>query len=961
MTYVDDTGRKQHATGYVLEFDGVPSALATHSFPQMVEPTTSNAWAWWPLSEQSASDFAADAFGVYNLSNGGTGTPEPSGSFLQPDGLAYGSRYFTGDYDIRFVNQITIAEAVALRGSVSAGFRPAALTGIETIFSYAGTLFSLSENAVIELRTNGTELEVFWSDAATSNVVSTTSGLGLEVGKAYHAMATWQPNGAGTDLYVYVWRPGVGLIHTQSFTGLNRAAGGSGADFIIGSNRAASGTQLYSGFLEDIVLWRKYHSADEAAAYLRFFSSTFIPCLPSGAVSAAGASLDRPRSLIVPGGFSAQVIDQPSVRGLFSRRGGLQSELVFSIDESATTLETVATPFAQGQTVYTEKETVILGPLSAGQYTLSDRGARGTTAVPHGATMTVSSQPRHWLGRRATLTAVYLDTLNAEPLRAGIVASSPQYSRGMWDLDFLDIQSQLNRPLLRGFQAEKSADWSVSGSTIVVTVTDDRNFADGANAFVRVTANGVDGTGDLFRIHRLAAGAVDRVAGTVTLDLLDVVYDANPSVQIDVGTELEIMQVAVITCDAATAALQAMISQFGDGTADADYDLLPGVRPSLTSTTADLAPRQIGAGLPLQWVDVPAWEGMTSSGGICTFVIDEETRLLDFLVNEISWRLGGYVYVTRQGKISFQRYRAGAATLDVDQLDQSEILAGAVSVVDDESEIISRASIESNYSLATREYQLKQTVVFADLAGTYSDGLPVVELKPKSLWVGTGGGPLTSAPSSQWEIIGQLDRMYARTKNGVRKVRLRLPWSKHIQYQPGTVFTLSDDRLPDLESDGLGVSGQYYEVTSSNPDTQTGTVEIEAEEMPRGYIIAPSCIVQSYAAGVITIDATTANLFDANPGFDFPGVCDIEVFSASATPPFSTSQLGIVSAVTSSTLVTGGFGTAPASGDLVVLRYDVPYTGNPAQNTGAEVSDHAFQVDAAGTIGTPAVDGSKLA
>jgi hypothetical protein len=62
MTYVDDTGRKQHATGYVLEFDGVPSALATHSFPQMVEPTTSNAWAWWPLSEQSASDFAADAF-----------------------------------------------------------------------------------------------------------------------------------------------------------------------------------------------------------------------------------------------------------------------------------------------------------------------------------------------------------------------------------------------------------------------------------------------------------------------------------------------------------------------------------------------------------------------------------------------------------------------------------------------------------------------------------------------------------------------------------------------------------------------------------------------------------------------------------------------------------------------------------------------------------------------------------
>lgn len=961
MTYVDDTDRKQHAVGYMLEFDGVPQRLASHDFSGMVAPTPETAWAWWKLNEQTAGAFAADAFGVYNLnSGGGVGTPEPSASFLTPDGNAYGSRYFTGDCDIRLVNQITIAEAVAAQGSVSAGFRPALLTGIETIFAYSGNLGSVAENAVVVLRTNGNEIEVYWRDAAAADVVSTTIGAGLQLGKAYHVMATWIQSGGSTALQIYLWQHGKGLIYSKAFSGLNPAAGGNGADFIIGSNRSLSGSQLYSGFLEDVVLWRKHHAAESAQAYLQFSTGGIIPSLPAGSISAAGSALDRPRSLVTPGGFAAQVIDSDAVRLLFSRRGGNETELQFSIDESATTVIPLDDVYPQGQTVFTEKETILLGPLSTGQYTLCQRGADGTLAVPHGATIGISDRPRHWIGRRASVWAVYLDTMASTRLRAGIMAASPQYSRGMWDLEFLDVQSQLNRPLMRGFQADKSSDWAVVGGNLVITVQDDRNFADGDRSFVRVTANGADGSGDLLRIYRLPTGSVDRIAGTVSLGLIDVMYDSNPAALIDVGTELELMQVAIITCDAATAALQVMISQFGDGTASIEYDLQPGVRPSLTATTSDLAARQVGAGLPVDWVDRTSFEQLLGTGGICTFFLDEETRLLDFLVNEISWRLGGYIYVTREGQISFQRYRAGTTTLNTSELGRDEIIAGAVSVVDDESEIIGRASIESNYNPASREYQLKQQVLFADLTGTYSDGLPVVELKPKSLWIGTGGSVLTSAPSGQWEIIGLLDRMYARTKNGVRKVRLRLPWSLHLEYQPGSVFKLTDDRLPDLDG-ALGVSGRFYEVTSSNPDTQTGTVEIEAEEMPRGFLVAPACIVLSYLAGVITIDTTQLQYHQANPGQDFPGTCDIKVFDASASPPFSTFQQGTVSAVTGNTLVTAGFVSPPAAGDLVVLLYDVPYTGDPAVNTGASVIDHLFQVDSAGTIGVPPVDGSKLA
>jgi hypothetical protein len=821
---------------------------------------------------------------------------------------------------------------------------------IEVIFAYSGTNASVDENALMNVMHDGTELRIDWRDATASVVSSTTSGAGITAGVPYHVMVTWQTSGGTTDLSAYLWEVGKGLIHEQTWTGLNPPSRGtsSGADFVVGASR--NGSFAYNGFLEDVVLWRIRHSRDTALAYLQHMTGSIVPALDVSGIGISGSSLDRARSLVVPGGFSCRVMDGTIQREVLSRRLGVRDELSASVSASAATIATVDANNDSGRVVYLERETILTGPKSSTSYTLCQRGAWGSQPRAHGATLPISSRPRYLAGRRGVLWAVDLDTCNAQALRAGLLGSSPQFADGAYDLEFVDVQKELNRPLMRGFQTVTSADWVSNGYQVDVTVSDARLFVDGSRSSVRVDADDAN----LQRIYYLDSGDVDTGTNVVTLDHGRIRYNGFPNVAVNGGVELELRQVQIVVQDAAIAALQIMCSILGDG-ANGTYDVLPGRVPG-----ADFPGVQVGAGIPEDWVDVAAWEALEGIGGQCIFYLEEETRLLDFLVNEISWRLGGYVYVTGEGKISFQRYRAAVPAIEANSLAKADILAGSVSVLDDESETIGRVSIECNFDPGSREFLSKQTIVFADLMGTYGDDLPAIELQSTSLWIGGGGSTLSSPPSSQWEIISSFDRIYSRTKDGVRKVRFRLPWQKHTTYLPGYTFKLTDDRLPDFAGD-VGITGRTHEVTAASPDPTTGALEVEAEEIPRGFVIAPTAVVASYNAGtgVITLDTTT-DYHGSEPSFDFPVGAELIIFDASATPPFSVTTADYVDSTTASTISLLAGGGTIAAGDIITLKYISGLIGTtPAVNTLADVGDHLYQVGSDDKIASD--EGTKLA
>ena len=953
MTYgADTTDKRSHRVGYFLALDGIPTRFATHRFDELVQPNTQTAWAWWALDEATAGASVEDRLGQYPLTSTGVGTPDPRPSFLQPSTESTGSRYFSADYDIREVNSNTIADAVIERGSLSAGFRPDSVAGTEVIFAYSGVnLGTANDNNLMTLSHVGDEMRIEWRDAAAATITSTTSGADIVAGVPYHVMVTWQTSGGATDLTLYLWEVGKGLIHEESWSGLNTPFRGtsSTADFVLGSTRI--GTNPYDGFLEDVVLWRIRHSRDTALAYLQHMTGSIVPALDVSGLGISGSSLDRARSLVVPGGFSCRVMDGTIQREVLSRREGVRDELSASVSASATTIATIGANNDAGRVVYLERESIITGPKSGTSYTLCQRGAWGSQPRAHGATLPISSRPRYLAGRRGVLWAVDLDTMNAQALRAGLLGGSPQFADGAYDLEFVDVQKELNRPLMRGFQTVTSADWVVNGYAVDVTVPDARLFVDGTRSSVRVDADDAN----LQRIHYLDSGDVDTGTNVVTLDLGRITYNGFPNVAVNGGVELELRQVQIVVQDAAIAALQIMCSILGDG-ANGSYDVLPGRAPG-----ADFPGVQVGAGIPEDWVDVAAWEALEGIGGQCVFYLEEETRLLDFLVNEIAWRLGGYVYVTGEGKISFQRYRAAVPAIEANSLAKADILAGSVSVLDDESETIGRVSIECNFDPGSREFLSKQTIVFADLMGTYGDDLPAIELQSTSLWIGGSGSTLSSPPSSQWELISSFDRIYSRTKDGVRKVRFRLPWQKHTTYLPGYTFKLTDDRLPDFAGD-VGISSRTHEVISASPDPTTGALEVEAEEIPKGFVIAPTAIVASYNAGtgVATLDTTT-DYHGSEPGFDFPVGADIIVFDADATPTFSVSQQTTITAVTASTMTFSSSGFTPAAGDIITLFADTLTSTNVAANTLAGVKDHLYQTDANDQIGAANDEGTKLA
>lgn len=224
-------------------------------------PATATAHAHWRLDEASGN--AVDSVGIYLLT--AYNSPGATGAlFAEPAGST-GARTFNGTNQFfqRFVNDATLATLVAAQGSVSVVFRPDSVSSRRTLFAYEGTTASAvqSENKIISVCTNGTEVLVEWEYLNGNLVSSQTTGAGLAASGLYQLVVSWA--GAITKtLNVYLFEKGVGLVHRQTFTGLTGANGGGGADMQIGRGR--SDTAYYDGAIDDVALWKSALSLEDA-------------------------------------------------------------------------------------------------------------------------------------------------------------------------------------------------------------------------------------------------------------------------------------------------------------------------------------------------------------------------------------------------------------------------------------------------------------------------------------------------------------------------------------------------------------------------------------------------------------------------------------------------------------------------------------------------------------------------
>lgn len=689
----------------------------------------------------------------------------------------------------------------------------------------------------------------------------------------------------------------------------------------------------------------------------------------SGAISSlvrppdgSGTSLDRSRSLVMPGGFAAECFGNQQMISYFARRGGTTATLEEGIETTTTTLRlNEGTIFSPGSTIYVEKETIILGSISAGEYTGCFRGSYKSELQAHSGGAIASDRPRYWLGRRAKLYAVDLETMNEKAIRTGILSASPRFSNGVYQLSFVDMQREFNRKIFTGYQSQNGTIENVVSSNVEqnfdVKVSDIRQFSTTADGHVKINF------GNSFAVFKIRPVQVSVANSSVKLilrtlggwesDLLGYGGEVNSDDEIvsyfnsvPDTPEISIQSVGFVRGSPALCALMVTTSRNGD-VQNGGFDLLPGTSAAIDPAATDLRPRRIGAGISQGWVDFASWEEYAEGESIVV-LIDKTMSLIDFL-EEIVFLLGGYVYINDDGRISFKKYLpAIPQKLSIDSYDEGEIINMARSIVDDESEVVSSALVEVDYDFASNKYMKTIEVAWASTWQTYGEGRS--QIKISSRWLRTADSRLNtnlaSSIVSEEDIVRMMDRVFARTSDGVLKIKISVPFKFSDLFRPGYIFKFSDSTLP---SEGaIGFSNKQFEVVGINPNYQNGRVEVEAEEQPRGWLVAPAAFVDTYDAGTITaafvLTGDEKLLFDSDPGFDFIEDCKVIIYQAAAVPSFSTSGVGVVSSTGVDSVTFSAAPTVvPAPGDLIVMDISVN-TGN-TNSTGADVEDHLFNAD----------------
>lgn len=692
---------------------------------------------------------------------------------------------------------------------------------------------------------------------------------------------------------------------------------------------------------------------------------TYLVAISQGGISISGSRLSERRTLIRPGGMTVDVMAIDAVQALLVHRGGTEDTLAAaeSASDATIVMGSGTNRYANGATVYVDQETITLGThTGGGTYTGCTRGAHGSQARAHSKGAIVSSVPRYWYGRRAVVTAVNMQTGTSEAQRGGILIASPDWDGfGEFSLSFGDMQTQLNRSICSGWQSERAVSAAVvdddtSGArSITFEVGDARQFSTVADGYVEVRYP------DGLIVFKLDKDNVDAGANTVEVDLFDLVVGVDRRSGLlshlgaaeTEGIDVELRQVEWLEDMPANIALMLMLSDLGDNANSPTYgyDTLPGISPALTSGTDDLVQRRMGAAIPESWVDVESFQRVRDSGQPMRLYLNEQTSLLDLLVNEIAPRLGGAITSTRDGKIGFKRFGAATPTPEAAIESLVEIdCVGEVKASDDETQAVPAAIVECNYDYLGRTFGRRIEVLYQDVTARWENARRRYVWSAKTLQVGEAGANRLSSPQmAQTDVEALLDRIYSRVRDGARRITTAIAWHKHLALTPGTRFRFTHSLVPDFEGN-MGVTARDMEVTGQEIDAETGRVQITAEELQAGVLIAPAFIVGSWDGGTntITIDTTGAegDLFDGSPGLDVAKSFTLRIY---AGPYGASSVKTVVSSVSATQVVLDSTPSpAPAAGDICALEFTANTGEVNASN--ADVGDHAFLADSAGLI-----------
>lgn len=712
---------------------------------------------------------------------------------------------------------------------------------------------------------------------------------------------------------------------------------------------------------------------------------TSVEAIVKKSIKLGEQAIDWDSMFVQPSKVSMQIASSPAWDTYFDALTDPIGKLIGSIDNATGDVGfDDANAFTDGQYVYLDQETILLGTIVDPTFTGCTRGCialPGNLPAKHESGDLIYSSPPTMIGRRATLRIYaghadsdYVDWVGYR------IAASPECDPGTISITLDSGMSELAVKMATGFQGCVSDSVLPISGTGGETQYDFRIFSqypvdeflngDDLGQVMIAAPNGDTFICNVEDIQPLAIGPTTAAEVYVTASAFVPSHpNENGAAGVMATEELEgssIKRVYVSRDYPMRTVLTGLLSREGDGT-NSVWDTMVGRLVDGSNPPDDNAAEyRMGAGLDQSLVDLTALEEFKDvqiPGWNWIFGDKPDALALD-MIEEAAWALGVIFFWGTNG-LSCQKLAGRTVLVESDRVltETSISRKSSLKAVNDESQVLHTVTVDCNYPPGSDDAQVHVSVIHNRTKRLYR-GTPItqagtLQLQRRGLWSEDSDHkpPLGNVTFSTAQVVAirQLNqRVFVKRGKPVRRYSVTLPWCNIF---PGDRVTLTHTRLRAF--DGSYVNGLHCDVTKVARNWNERNVVAFLDEAFNSPLIAPALRVASWNAGTLTLALSTNNLTwggGTNPATFFAAGWAVEIHDRSSSPPFSDRYATtVVSTDSIDHVVIAGVPTfAPAAGDVVTLRPydDATAATNTNQAQSARPSDYAFMADANFFLGT---------
>ena len=594
--------------------------------------------------------------------------------------------------------------------------------------------------------------------------------------------------------------------------------------------------------------------------------------------------------------------DAKTLSSLFAINKRRATWLTADATAAATSLTVYSTlGFSNGQTIYTDGETIKVGTVGA-SFTGCTRGAFGSTARPlYGATTgyedPVYTTPPSWRGRRAYLYGYTLDANGGgseQLLGTWIVDEPPRHTGDLfWSLSLASCAQEFyERSIGVGLSASNVTDRyttvTVSGRTVYEFPVDDATAFRLAAAWPSYV---VARAGD--------EGAIFDLAGVDTINNRISIYPEPRFRSSFTGWRFEefirgvdsLKQVAMV---GGIPSSMLYLLQSKEGQAS------PDVLPGRLQTATDPGWR-MGAGFASSEIDTTAWTDYPFTRPF-NIVVDKEQKISAAL-REWCQLNGAATRITNDGKLSVFSLATPRVSSSTALGVHSVIPDSRIEVVADESAIYPIATAQCDYSPTNEEFRVELNLIDTATAKRYPRTQERQQLEFRSIGIVEYQRRRPNSYRNPAALtVGEMQTIAAdiqRGDNGLarRYVSMSLTMA-HLGLRIGDVVTLSGlpdafSGLPDLR--GGTLEGARARIVSRRPRYDAARVDVRLLVLDPLLVVSPAAVITSIVGTTLTLATTGPEVSGTSPGNDFFVGQAVRIYDISGAVYHSTTVASLVS------------------------------------------------------------------